>query len=324
MILPSCPADYPSSMSDHRRNELDQQLFKQIKGACLLALPPSAAKILELSKDENNGPKEFAAVISADLGLTTQILRFVNSSFFGFRNRITTIQNALSLVYGRTIKNFILWNAVFAAMPNPRCGPFELKKICQDSLRRGLFAKLFGSYIPGQNPDDLFLCALFQDMALPILAQTWPQEYETILKRRQKDNRRLSTLETELFGWNHAEAGAFLVDEWGFADDIKDTIIDHIRQQDTIDAATATPVNLRNAIIVLSGLLPSVVDDFWRDADEFFALYTRLALPGMPLPHDLFGQVENQLPELAMLAQLGPVTGALNAFHKQWLETIDS
>ena len=309
-------------MRNRHNEDRYNKMIRQIKGVCLLALPQSAAKILELSRDDKNGPREYAAVISTDLGLTTQILRFVNSSFFGFRNRITTIQNALSLVYGRTIKNFVIWNAVFAMLPNPRCGPFELKKICQDAIRRGIFARLFGSHIPDQDPEELFLCALFQDTALPILAQAWPTEYEKILVLRQQKKRRLSELEDEVFGWNHAVVGAFLVDEWGFTEDFEDAIINHIEPVGNIDIQTCDAKTVRNAIVAMSGLLPSVIDDSWDEADEFFSMFSRLASPGMPRPHELFEQVEHQLPELAAISQLGPVTNSLLHFHKQWLETI--
>ncbi len=298
-------------------------MVKRIKGTRLLALPQSAARILELSKDANNGPREYASVISSDLGLTSQILRFVNSSYFGFRNKITTIQMALSLVYGRTIKNFILWNAVFALLPNPRCGPFELKKICLDAIRRGIFAKIFGGYFTDQDPEELFLCALFQDMAIPILAQTWPTEYEQILVRRGEEKRRLSELENEIFGWNHAVAGAFLVDEWGFTEDFSNAILHHIEVSSDLDPKASDPRTLRNSIVAMSGLLPSVVDDSWDDADEFFNMYFRFIRPGMPYPKVLFDQIENQLSELASISQLGPVTNSLHDFHQRWLQTFE-
>jgi len=310
-------------MTMQRNDEQYRKMISRIKGASLLAFPQSAAKILELSKDERNGPKEFAAVITTDLGLTSQILRFVNSAFFSFRNKITTIQMALSLVYGRTIKNFVLWNAVFAQMPNPRCGPFELKKTCQDSLRRGLFARMLASHYTGLDPEELFLCALFQDMALPILAQTWQKEYEEILTRRQNENRRLSELENEKFGWNHADAGGFLVSEWGFTDDFADVIVEHIELDNDIDIKTCDPYMLRRAIVVLSGLLPSVVDEKWGDADAFFNLYARFTRTGLPLANVLFEQIEKQLPELAAISQIGPVTDSLHKYHQQWLQTFE-
>ena len=310
-------------MNVQRNDEQYRKMISRIKGASLLAFPQSAAKILELSKDERNGPKEFAAVITPDLGLTSQILRFVNSAFFGFRNKVTTIQMALSLVYGRTVKNFVLWNAVFAQMPNPRCGPFELKDICHDSLRRGLFARILASHCPDLDPEELFLCALFQDMALPILAQTWQTEYEEILTRRQKEKRRLSELENEKFGWNHAVASGFLVSEWGFTDDFADVIIEHIEPDADIDIETCGPHRLRRAIVALSGLLPSVIDNVWNDADAFFTLYTRFTRSGLPFANVLFEQIETQMPELAAISQLGPVTHSLQKFHQQWLQTFE-
>ncbi|MGL6196656.1 MAG: HDOD domain-containing protein, partial [Thermoguttaceae bacterium] len=107
-----------------QNEETYRAFLERIKGMCIHAFPQSASRVLELSKDSNNGPPEYAVPISADIGLTTQVLKFVNSSFFGFRYKITTVQMALSLVCVRTIRNFVLWNAVFTTLPNPKCGPF--------------------------------------------------------------------------------------------------------------------------------------------------------------------------------------------------------
>ena len=108
--------------------------------AQLPALPQSAIRLLELSQNPDNGPAEFAVPIESDPGLTGQVLKFVNSSYFGFSREISSVKLAITLVGIRTIKNFSLWSAVFSLMPNPKCGPFDLKSLWQDSLRRALFA----------------------------------------------------------------------------------------------------------------------------------------------------------------------------------------
>lgn len=314
-----CAKRFPTMLSD----EDYRKLTKKIKGACLLALPQSAVKILELSKDPENGPPEFSAAISTDLGLTSQILRFVNSSYFGFRHKITTIQMALSLVYGRTIKNFVLWNAVFALLPNPKCGPFELRKICQDSLRRGIFAKTVASYFEDIDPEEMLLGGMFQDMALPILAQTWPAEYTTILTRRQNEGKRLSELEQETFGWTHAVAGAYLVDEWGFGDEFADSIENHITPDFEFSAKTASVSQLRNAIVAVSSFLPSVLDGEWREADAFLQGYFRLHQKGMPYPDALFAQVDEQLTEMISIAQLDRISKSLVDFHREYVASME-
>ena len=95
-----------------------EQLVQLVAKAQLPALPQSAIRLLELSQDSENGPPEYAVPIEADPGLTSQILRFVNSSFFGFAQEVANVRLAIALVGVKTIRNFALWNAVFSLMPN--------------------------------------------------------------------------------------------------------------------------------------------------------------------------------------------------------------
>ena len=156
-----------------------------LAGAQLPALPQSAIRLLQLSQDPENGPAEFAVPIESDPGLTGQVLKFVNSSYFGFAREISSIKLAITLVGIRTIKNFALWSAVFSLMPNPKCGPFDLKSLWQDSLRRGLFARAMGRLLGQVDSEDLFAAALLQDMAVPLLAKELPEEYDKLFQARQ-------------------------------------------------------------------------------------------------------------------------------------------
>ena len=58
-------------------------------------MPQTAIRLLELARDPDCGPAEFAVPIEADPGLTVQVLRFVNSSYFGFRNEISNVEDLL-------------------------------------------------------------------------------------------------------------------------------------------------------------------------------------------------------------------------------------
>ena len=126
---------------------------------------PTAMRLLELSHDPDNGPAEFAVPIESDPGLTGQVLKFVNSSYFGFSREISSVKYAITLVGIRTVKNFALWSAVFSLMPNPKCGPFDLKSLWQDSLRRALFARAAARLLGMKEAEEPFAAALLQDVA---------------------------------------------------------------------------------------------------------------------------------------------------------------
>jgi HD-like signal output (HDOD) protein len=256
--------------------ECPRSLEEILASAQIPALPQTAIKLLELSQDASNGPAQFARPIEADPGLMGQVLRFVNSSYFGFAREIASIQQALALVGVRTIKNFALWSAVFSLVPDPKFGPFDLKKLWQDSLRRAVFARILGRRLKLANAEELFAAALLQDMAIPLLLKELPGEYESLLQRRSNEGLRLSHLERDVFGWDHAQAAAALVRNWKLPEEFAVLIERH---PDLDELLSAKPPARDAACVALAALLPSCQDAQWEDRTNFISGLERL-LPG--------------------------------------------
>lgn len=266
-----------------------------LAGAQLPALPQSAIRLLELSQDPENGPAEFAVPIEADPGLTGQVLRFVNSSYFGFSRELSSIKLAITLVGIRTIKNFALWSAVFSLMPNPKCGPFDLKSLWQDSLRRALFARRTGKLLGLKDAEDLFAAALLQDMAVPLLAKELPEDYKELLETRT-DGRRLSELEQERFGWTHADAAAALARNWSLPEEFAVLMSAHTQLEENLQQGDATPGMIA---VGLSSLLPAASDEQWTERDRLEAGYQKAAPAGAPSMEELLGQIDQDFEEFA-------------------------
>jgi len=281
------------------------ELTKLLSGAQLPALPQSAIRLLELSQDPDNGPPEFAVPIEADPGLTGQVLRFVNSSYFGFAREISSVRLAITLVGIRTIKNFALWSAVFSLMPNPKCGPFDLKKLWRDSLRRAIFARRMGKIVGLREAEDLFAAALLQDMAVPLLAKEMPQRYTELLDRRQAGAVRLSHLEEDRFGWTHAQAGAVIARGWSLPDDFAHLIESHTQLERVLNES---PNELRQVAVGLSALLPASVDSTWSERELFESTYSQVTGGGGPELHELLPAIDRDLEEFAPVLKL-PTSG---------------
>jgi len=281
-----------------------------LAGAQLPALPQSAIRLLQLSQDPENGPAEFAVPIEADPGLTGQVLKFVNSSYFGFAREISSIKLAITLVGIRTIKNFALWSAVFSLMPNPKCGPFDLKSLWQDSLRRGLFARSLGRLLGQADSEDLFAAALLQDMAVPLLAKELPEEYNKLFQQRRGGKTRLSDLEQERFGWTHAEAASILARRWSLPDEFADLIECHTAI-DTLLSKGATPGQVA---VSLSALLPSVQDDVWHEHDPFVDVFCQLTQSAPATLHPLLSEIDVSFEEFAPVLKLGMPSKTLVSF----------
>jgi HD-like signal output (HDOD) protein len=276
-------------------------LKELLSTAQLPALPQSAIRLLELSQNPDNGPAEFARPIEADPGLTGQVLKFVNSSYFGFAREISSVKLAITLVGIRTIKNFSLWSAVFSLMPNPKCGPFDLKSLWQDSLRRGLFARAFGKLLGMKEAEDLFAGALLQDMAIPVLAKELPQRYLQLLAARNQGDARLSDLERAEFGWTHADAAGFMARKWSLPEEFAQLIEAHIKLDEFLANGCKEPGKLA---VAFSALLPSSHDSQWNDRERFISAFQKLAGGKGQAPEALFAQVDQEFADFAPVLKL--------------------
>lgn len=281
-----------SSMPAANPNNLKELL----QSAQLPALPHSAIRLLELSQNPDNGPAEFAVPIEADPGLTGQVLKFVNSSYFGFSREISSIKLAITLVGIRTIKNFALWSAVFSLMPNPKCGPFDLKSLWQDSLRRGLFARAMGKLSGLKEAEDLFAAALLQDMAVPLLAKELPQRYLKLFAGRTESPSRLSDLERAEFGWTHADAAALMARTWSLPEEFARLIESHTQLPEML-AAGSTDVG--RLAVALSSMLPTAGEKNWTEREAFCEAFTKIAGSSGKTPADILGQIDKEFCDFA-------------------------
>jgi HD-like signal output (HDOD) protein len=276
----------------------------------LAALPQSAIRLLELSRDPNSGPCDYAGPIEADPGLAGQVLKFVNSSYFGFSRKISSVKVGISLVGVRTIKNFALWNAVFSLAANPRCGPFDLKSIWQDSLRRALFARAVAKLRGLKSTEEIFTAALLQDMTVPLLAKEFPQVYVKLLEARDQGRRRLSSLEGETFGWTHGQAAGMLVRQWKLSEEFAALIEGHC-------GAGTIPDDPGIRIVSLSALLPSAADPLWIECSQWEEALGQIHPSSLASPASLLNQVDEEFTEFAPVLKLSALGKTLVESHQE-------
>ena len=289
-------------------------LKRILADAQLPALPQSAIRLLELSQNAKNGPAEFAVPIEGDPGLTGQVLKFVNSSYFGFAREISSVKLAITMVGIRTIKNFALWSAVFSLMPNPKCGPFDLKSLWQDSLRRAIFARAFGKLLGVKDAEDLFAAALLQDMAVPLLAKELAKQYIELLEQREGGRVHLSQLEQERFGWTHAQAAAKLTVQWNLPEEFGRLIESHASLDVLLPGSGATPGQLA---VTLSSLLPASSDETWYDSAQFESAYNALRPVEAPSIPELLEKIDNDFTEFAPVLKLAtPAKTLADRYHE--------
>lgn len=266
----------------------------------LPGMPQTVVRLLKLAREPSNGPTEFAVVIDADPGLTVQVLRLVNSSYYGLRGQISSVRQAIALLGIRTIQNFVLWHAVFKVMPNPRCSLFDLAALWRDSLRRALFARALNKLLKVPDAEEAFTAGLLQDMAIPLLAKRAPEAYSRFFYARcaAKHRVRLSQLEKQVFGWDHAMAAGVVARQWHLPEALARSVEGHLAVEQHL---SPSETNLGRLAVAMSAMLPASDDMVWVELSRLEAAYAQVRPPDGPSTEDLLREVDEQFTDIAPL-----------------------
>ena len=193
---------------------MNETLIKQILECPQLpSLPAIAVRVIELSSDENASFDELADLIQNDQGISSKVLRTVNSSYYGLRQPCSTIHKAIVLLGLSPVKSLALGFSLVDAVGEEDVGfPFETY------WRRGLFAavggKAIATRIGSKSADEAFLAGLLQDIGMIAMYRALGQRYTDLIRVAGGDHARLARMEVELFDLDHATVGTLLGDRW--------------------------------------------------------------------------------------------------------------
>ncbi len=191
----------------------------------LPALPATAAQILRLAADRMANARQLADIIEQDPGLSAQVLRYANSSLYGYAGRISNLQTAIARVLGfEFVMNLALGLSIGKALRVPQEGPFGLDAFWKHSVYAGRLVEQLAGLLP--KPQRLprgtaYLAGLLQNLGRLVLGHTFQPEFY-ILNRFAQANPDIPMreLERHVLGVTHDQIGAWLMEAWGLPQEL--------------------------------------------------------------------------------------------------------
>lgn len=190
------------------------------KGVEIPALPVAVNRLIAETNKNDPDIDYLARLISSETGIAAKVIQTVNSPFYGFRSPISDIKRAVMLMGLKNIRSLALAYGTMDALPKPKGELFDHEAFWNDSLLRAFLARNFSEPAFKSQVDEAFTAALLADVAIPILLSVWGDYYEPVVRTWLNSTKRLSQIEREHFGWDHGQAGAWIVQSWGFPDEM--------------------------------------------------------------------------------------------------------
>lgn len=240
----------------------------------LLALPNTARLILDVISGKSSSAGDLATLIGSDPTLSAGIISAVNSPYFGFAKKVSSVSHAITVMGFQEVQHIVL--SVSAIKLFDQKGIDFTEKLWRHSFAVGVGSRMLAAHLKLKMESKYFVAGLLHDIGKIFLAHYLPDKYKEMHAILERSDSKITyhALEEGFFGISHAEIGKKLLEFWGFPEDIKDAVAWHHGPSRALSCqALAACVNITDLICTIKGISPL--------GDRHFLTVDKNVLPSM-------------------------------------------
>lgn len=233
----------------------------------ILSLPEAVIRANELLDSDHAGVDAIAEVISHDPALSAQLLKLVNSAFYGFPGKVDTISRGIGLIGTDELRSMIMASSAASTFNSISPDLIDMNSFWHRSVFCGLIARRL-AIISGvsRKGEVQFLTGLFHEVGRLVIFNQLPEKAEMILSKSKQASCPIEEMEQVLLGFTSADVGALLLQKWHLPRVLWEPILYQHKPQSAEESKTETAI-LHLAIQLTNALEPDMKDDEPLDID---------------------------------------------------------
>ena len=149
-----------------------ERIQREIDSLSNLPTLPGVLEFVNSMVDEDSSnAQSLGEIIARDQVLSAKVLRLVNSPFYGFPGRISSVNHAIVLLGFNVVKGLLLSTAVFDSLAD------EAKGLWEHSLGAAVLSRSIAKEAGLRDPDEIMVAGLLHDLGKVILSFLAKEDY---------------------------------------------------------------------------------------------------------------------------------------------------
>lgn len=181
----------------------------------LPALPFVVSKMMEVMNDSKSSAQDIVNVISDDQALTAKILQLVNSSFYGFSEKIATISRAVVILGHYAIQNLAMGISVYKIFSKKDSvnGIIDKKRFWEHAIACAMCSRLIAQKKGLEDIEEIFIAGLLHDLGKIIFDIYMREKYQKEMDGNDSEYDKRNT-EKNAMKKMYAVIGARVLEKW--------------------------------------------------------------------------------------------------------------
>lgn len=193
-----------------------------------IKIPPQPQILVDLQIEQimpDPDLNSIASLISRDVGLAGTILKVVNSPFYGLSNKITSVNQAVSLIGLDSVINIVNGVSIKSEMSDETI--VHMNRFWDTANDIAMIATNVAKMVGFPKPDLAYLLGLFHNAGVPLLMDRFDNYLEVIEQSYKEQPDRIIDIENNLLNTNHAVVGYYIAKSWNLPKILCNAIAEH-------------------------------------------------------------------------------------------------
>lgn len=209
-----------------------QKIEKEVKD--LPTLPAVASKIFEVTNDPESSVDDLKSIIATDQVVAGRILRAVNSAYYGYPRQINTLSQAIVILGFNNVRSLALSVSIMEIFSGEK-GGFDFRQLWTHAVGTAFNGRALARVFNAKSAEQFFVAGLLHDIGLVAMNKCFPDKFAACLGEACRNGKPLYKCEREAFGFNHADVGHVMANNWLLPQSLTDTITYHHEPRNAVD-----------------------------------------------------------------------------------------
>ncbi len=281
-IVPEKPAE---STSPQQPDFLCRLFEKDIS---LPEIPTIVYELNEVIASPLSTADQVAQVINKSPSLTAQLLKTVNSSFYGLPSKVDRVSLAVTLIGTRELSALALGISIMSIFKDIPRDILSMKSFLEHSLACGIVSRLMAAHKSMRQTEQMFTAGLLHDLGRLIVLLNFPEQALDSIRHAARHCVCLHAAEQKRMGCHHAHIGRYLLNQWRLPLILENAVCFHHDPDDAPDPLPAAILHVADILVNALGigtsgerLVPPLSVNAWESLElptSFFAVLVQQAV----------------------------------------------
>ena len=215
------------NQDDEKHSKL-KKIVARVSTSEIRSIRNVVSRVIKIINDPESTVMDLKKIVQIDPPLTGKLLQLANSAYYAPQKKICEIQQAMIWVGFDTLKELTMRQKICEVFQGESSvSGFSRTLLWKHCIAVAMLGKMIFRREFGEKGEEIYAAGLLHDLGIIAMEQFCQNDFKKIINKTKADHQDQTAAEKEVLGFNHAEIGRAIADDWDLPQELVQIIGGH-------------------------------------------------------------------------------------------------